>query len=148
MQLFIDHIKTAPKTVKTSWKFYCFSPMPLFSFSHQEVPQEARSAGVVGGSHHSDRVPHCGQVWPQHHHAAHPLLRHAVLVFRNCPHRYLDCVAVLYPVRSRQGQRGWGMGLGWKFRQKCVAKTEIKNAFFYRKLQLNFHLTFKYIWGI
>lgn len=71
---------------------------PIYFFSHQEVPQEAWPAGVVGCSDHSDGVPHSGQVWPQHHHAAHPLRHHAVLVIRNLSNFHLDPVAVLYPV--------------------------------------------------
>ena len=79
--------------------FFYFMTLRCFT-CQQEVPQEARPAGVAGGSDHGDRVSNSGQVWPQHHHAAHPLLHPAVLVLRNPPHTNLDHVAVLYPVRS------------------------------------------------
>lgn len=82
----------------------------LLPASHQEVPQEAGPAGVAGGRHHRHRVPHRGQVRPQHHHAAHPLLHHAVLVPGTHPHRHLDRLEVLHTVRPG-GELGLG-GLG------------------------------------
>lgn len=68
-------------------------------FSQQEVPQKAGPAGVAGVGHNGDGVPHRGQVRPPHPHAAHPLLRHAVLVLGHLPHPHLDSVEVLHPVR-------------------------------------------------
>lgn len=97
-------------TVKTSQQSYHFSITTSFGhFSWQEVPQEARPAGVAGGSDHSDGVPHRGQVRSQHHHAAHPLCGHAVLVPGNLPHRHLDPVALLHPVRSGMGSYAEGV---------------------------------------
>lgn len=97
---------------KSTSGWLCFLNYNSSIFSQQEVPQKAGPAGVAGVSNHSHRVPHSGQVWPQNHHAAHPLLRHAVLVFRNLPHIHLDSVAVLHPVRSGM----WRGGKYWQIK--------------------------------
>lgn len=85
-----------------------------FSSVAQEVLQEVWTAGVAGGSNHSDWIPHRGQVWPPHHHAANPLLHHAVLVSRTRPHRLLDCVAVLFSVSVDLREQG-GSGIRTAF---------------------------------
>lgn len=81
-----------------------------FSSVAQEVLQEVWTTGLAGGCDHSDWIPHRGQVWPPHHHAANPLLHHAVLVFRTHPHHLLDCVAVLFSVSVDLREQG-GSGI-------------------------------------
>lgn len=85
-----------------------------FSSVAQEVLQEVWTTGVAGGSNHSDWIPHRGQVRPPHHHAANPLLHHAVLVSRTHPHRLLDCVALLFSVSADWREQG-GSGIRTAF---------------------------------